>query len=284
MSHARVLPPSSTGASADLAPLSSSRVRWLESPMGRKMQMFFRMFNEWRPAAVLFMAMYNILVESRAAISDYYGRQKLDQYVMVDAANLTVFEARDTILDFNNPDGAWVTDSFSGYLNGGPWISVAVLALNTIVIALPFFTFRQPTFRDPESELTDTALCFHINIYNQKKALAYYKYAMIACVAIAVAVILATTSAPLARAVLEATYVPLVAAFASILFLFPHTKYNRMTYEQFSESYFADGQNARVDELPLITLATLLLYQGSKIRVLQEVSRQVQEDSLRAHK
>ena len=71
------------------------------------------------------------------------------------------------------------------------WVPLAVLALNTIVIALPFFTFRPPTFRDPESELTDTALCFHINIYNQKKALAYYKYAMIACVAIAVSLALA---------------------------------------------------------------------------------------------
>lgn len=204
----------------------------------------------------------------------------------VDAANLTVSEALATILDYNDPDGTWAPDLFGGSRIGnlrsfGLMVSLILLAANTIVIAIPIFTFRQPTFRDPASELTDTALCFQINLYNQKKGLTYYRYAMIAFVAAAV-IFTAISQGPLASIVLEATYVPIAAAFASILFLFPFTKYNTMTYEEFASSYVADGQNAKIDALPLADLAMLLAYQGSKQRVLQEISRQGQEDALRA--
>ena len=105
-------------------------------------------------------------------------------------------------------------------------------------------------------------------------------YAMIAFVAIAV-VIIGIMQGSLAAVVLEATYLPIALGFASILFLFPFTKYNTMTYEVFAKSYIADGQNAKIDALPLLGLLMLLTYQGSKQRVLQEISHQGQEDALR---
>ena len=264
----------------------SSRVRWLESPSGRTLQKLLRFLAEWRPAAVLFLAMYNVIGESRAAVNGTHSHALLVQYVMVEAADLTLREARETLLDYSNPEGTWVDALFGGSSLGnlrlfGLIVSLLLLAANTLVIAIPIFvTFRQPTFRDPASELTDTALCFQINLYNQRKGLAYYRYAMIAFVLAAVIIIL-ILQGPLAIIVLEATYVPIGAAFASILFLFPFTKYNTMTYEEFAKSYIADGQNAKVDALPLATLLMLLAYQGSKQRVLQEISRQGQEDVLR---
>ena len=268
-----------------LQPLSS-RVRWLESPNGRTLQCIFRFLAEWRPAAVLFVAMYSVIGASRAAVNGNHGHELLKEYVTVDAANLTLREARETLVDYSDPNGTWAPGLFGGSLAGnlrlfGLIISLILLAANTIVIAIPIFTFRQPTFRDPASELTDTALCFHINLYNQRKGLAYYKYGMLVFVAAAVIIIIALQGS-LAPIVLEATYVPIVTAFASILFLFPFTKYNTMTYEQFAGAYVADGENARIDALPLADLAMLLAYQGSKQRVLQEISRQGQVDALRA--
>lgn len=84
-------------------------------------------------------------------------------------------------------------------------------------------------------------------------------YAMIAFVAIAV-VIIYIMQGSLAAVVLEATYLPIALVFASILFLFPFTKYNTMTYEVFAKSYVADGQNAKIDALPLLGLLMLLTY------------------------
>lgn len=43
----------------EMSPPLSSRVRWLESPTGRTLQKIFRFLAEWRPAGVLFAAMYN---------------------------------------------------------------------------------------------------------------------------------------------------------------------------------------------------------------------------------
>ena len=267
---------------------SSSRVRLLESPTGRTLQKAFRFLAEWRPAVVLFAAMYNVIVASRAAINDFDSQRLLVQYVTIDAVNLTLMEARETLLDYSDLDGSWVPPLFGGSRTGnlrlfGLIVSLVLLTANTVVIAIPIFiTFRQPTFHDPASELTDTALCFHINLYNQKKWLQCYRYAMMVFVAAAVVINLTLMQDEVAPIALAATYVPIAAAFASILFLFPFTKYNTMTYEEFASSYVADGQNARVDALPLSDLAMLLTYQGSKQRVLQEISRQGQEDALRA--
>ena len=77
--------------------------------------------------------------------------------------------------------------------------------------------------------------------------------------------------------IMNAIWLPLVTAYASCFFLFPATADNWMNYAQFQRAFLLDGKNS-TRHLSRSKLATTMLTQDSKARVLESFSREAQAD------
>ena len=254
--------------------LSTPLVRALETRPGRSLQFLFRFVAELRPSLALCGSMYTMLLAVHGAEQDVRGQRLLEDNITSCLASSTCDSLH--LLDLSNPQGTWRTDVrddplFSMIISGIATLGF-ILSLATMI---PFLTFRTPE-EFASGELIDTALCFHINVFNQKTMVSIAKNILLVAIVISDVVIIAAQ--PDATFVLQVLIIPLLVAYVSVIFLFPYAKYNQMSYDRFVALFKQDGSLAPAAEMTPDQIFIKLLVHNSKQRVLDEVSRQAMAD------
>jgi hypothetical protein len=187
--------------------------------------------------------------------------------------------ARTSMRPINKP-GDWLNGAFDDDLFfAGCMTTTVCWVVCTITLLLPFRSFAMPECLDGSSELADTALCFHINQFNQGRWNLAFRVCLVLVLIIGFGVISAYYEVGVD--IWFAAAGPFASALISLWFIFPYTEYNNMTYNEFARDFLADGQNALADELTLVQIFSQLLLENSSVRVLEAVSRQAQVDGRR---
>ena len=259
--------------------LSSPLVRLLETRPGHALQFLLRFLAEFRPAAALGASFITMLLNFHNAFEEVRGAMLLTNYSKKCVSTQTC--EVDKLLDLSNPDGSWRVDVGSNPMIGPDvfimtFVFVGLFTgLITILTLIPFLTFQTPA-EFAEGELIDTALCFHINVFNQKKCISMIKNVLLFIIVVGDAVVIAVSPNP--AFILQVQLIPLLVAYISILFMFPYAKYNQMSYDQFVSVFKEDGSLAKASEMTPDQICIKLLVHNSKQRVLDEVSRQAMDD------
>lgn len=256
--------------------LSTPFVRILQSGPGRALQYFLRFVAEARPVALLVSSFISMMYSLHNSTQDAIQPILLLNYTRGCIESCTCDE--NVLLDYGSASGSWrgdMNDTYLGLLNQTLG-AIGVLALGlTIGVLIPFFTFRPPKELE-DGDIIDTALCFHINMFNQKPCVDYSKMVLVAV--ISVGDLVAIVTAPNAEFMLRVLLFPLLLAYVSILFMYPYAKYNQMEYDDYVAVFKADGHMADVADMKPHHIFLKLIIHNSKLRVLDEVSRQAMAD------